>query len=691
MKNNMLSISSSVYNSGTLLSMCGFLLRPIRVTTFFLCTLFYLEGSAKNYYVDPLSQSTIADGSELNPWKTLDQVSTESAEFLPGDTVFFRRDRTYSGKLNIMSSGNAIAPIVFTSYGLGEMPELDNTLTHIIKLSDKEYIIIDGFKIIDRSVHATDHTKLANTTYAIVLENSTNCTIRNCDISLVGIGISISGNSIGTKVHNNRIYNLRMLRNTVGGNDDFGATAIVLASSNVSVTNNHFEDCWGTSYDYLYEGGTVEFFGDTVNNNLIAYNTAVNNNGFIKVGSISNGVSNNNIIAYNKLINCGYLAILQDSGLYRTRINNIQFYNNTVVETIQQLRKPSALFWMPGDGVAGMVTLKNNIFWLSSGINVASSKFDKGSMLHMHNIYRLSNGNVGISLHDTEFFSPLASIFTNITGNPINWIYKLTRGSSAIDFGTPIGFKHDIDGISIFDRPDAGAFEYDAPIIMANIQSGKCNGDSAKVNIQAKGGVPPYNGIGIFSVLSGARNFSVTDSKGKKDSVKVSITETPLLTLTATSTSLNPVSISSTINATPGGGTPPYVFQLDETAFQASAIFSNVTPGSYLLTVRDANGCLTSRSVQVATFEKSLFSPEEGSRFRIFPNPSNYYFTLNNLIYDSNSNIQLEVYNMKGVLLYSASNKFNEQITFGHQLPPGSYNVRLQVDTYVQTFSVVKL
>lgn len=687
----MLSFSRSNYHGVSLLSMCSMLLRPISIMTLFLCTQCYLKGTAKNYYVDPLSQSTLADGSEPNPWKTLDQVSNASTAFLPGDTVFFSRGKTYTGKLNIMSSGDASAPIVFTSYGIGEMPELDNTLTHIIKISNKEYIIIDGFKIIDRSVHATDHNKLANTTYAIVLENSANCTIINCDISLVGIGISISGNSIGTKVHNNRIYNLRMLRNTIGGNDDFGATAIVLASSNISVTNNYFEDCWGTSYDYLYEGGTVEFFGDKVNNNLIAYNTAINNNGFIKIGSISNGISNNNIIAYNKLINCGYLAILQDTGLYRTRINNIQFYNNTVVETIQQLRKPSALFWMPGDGVAGMVAVKNNIFWLSSGINVASAKFDSGSMLHTHNIYRLSNGSAGISLHDTEFFSPLASIFTSITGNPINWNYKLKRGSSAIDFGTSVGLKHDFDGISIFDSPDAGAFEYDVPIIMPDIQSGKCYGDSAKVIIQAKGGVPPYNGIGIFTVLPGVRNFSVTDSRGKKDSIKVSIPEIPLLTLTATSTSLSPVSITSTISAAPGGGTPPYVFQLDQTTFQASAIFSNIAPGSYLLTVRDANGCLTSRSVQVATFEKSLFSPEQGSRFRIFPNPSNYYFTLNNLVYDSNSNILLEVYNMKGVLIYSASNKFNDQITFGHQLPPGSYNVRLQVDTYIQTFSVVKL
>jgi hypothetical protein len=649
------------------------------------------KGFSKNYYVDPFSQSLNAVGTEESPWTTLDQASIASSQFLPGDTIFFKRDRVYTGKLNILCSGNQSSPIVFTSYGSGQLPEFDNTLTHIIKLSNNQYIVIDGLKIIDRSVHATDHSKLANTTYAIVLENSPNCTIKNCDISLVGIGISISGNSIGSSVHDNRIYNLRMLRNTPGGTDDFGATAIVLASSNISVTNNHFEDCWGTSYDYLYEGGTVELFGDRVSNNLIAYNTAINNNGFVKVGSISNGFSTDNMIAYNQVINCGYLAILQDTGLYRTRIKNIQFYNNNIVETIQQLRKPTAVFWMPGEGVAEMIVAKNNIFWLSSGINVASTKFDKGQMIHTNNIYRLSKGIVGLSLHSTEFYSPLSQLFANITGDPTAWNYKLTRGSAAIDFGTPVGFNHDFDGVGIFDRPDVGVFEYDSPIIMATIQGGKCYGDSAHVIIQAKGGVPPYIGTGNFSVLPGIKNFSVTDTRGKKDSVKIAIEEIPTITVTASVTPVSPVSATSTINATASGGTPPYQYQLDGSAFQPSALFTGIIPGSYALNVKDVNGCLASRSVEILPYEKLNFSPEDGSKFKVFPNPSNYYFTLNNLVYNSNSSIQLEVYNMKGVLVYSTSARFSDLITFGHHLPQGTYTIRVQIDSFVQSLSVVKL
>jgi|688.fasta_scaffold127338_2 parallel beta-helix repeat protein len=666
----------------------GYFLKHVLTLLFLFVSLY---SSSKNYYVDPLAEASQQIGSEENPWVTLEQVTSATAMLLPGDTVFFRRGRTYIGKLNILASGAMNAPIVFTTYGSGGMPEFDNTVTHVIKMTDKQYVVIDGFKIIDRTVHPTDHSILANTTYAIVVENSPNCVIKNCDISLVGIGIAVSGNSEGTIVYNNFIHNLRMLRNTVGGNDDFGATGIVLNGSNVTVSKNKFEDCWGNSYDYLFEGGTVEFFGDTVSNNLIIYNTANNNNGFIKIGSIANGIAANNIVAYNKVINCGTLAVLQDTGLYKTRIKNIQFYNNNIVETVQQLRKPPAVFWMNGDGTLAMVVLKNNIFWLSSGINVASSKFDKGQMVHTNNIYRLSQGVVGLSIGGTEFFSPLSPLFTNTIGNPADWDYKLLRNSIAIDFGSPTSINFDFDSTPILDLPDAGVFEFDAPIILATLQNGKCFGDSGLVTIAAKGGTPPYTGIGMFAVSPGTTFFSVSDSKQKKDSVKVTINETPILLADVSAKPLISFNAPSEIKIIATGGTPPYSYSLNSGQFQSSAYFGTIAPGSYNILVRDDNACVIKKSIDIQPYEGVLFNPDQGSRFKVFPNPSNYQFTLDNLLFYSTSDIHLELYNMKGVLLYSKSGKFDANFIFGDQLPRGTYNVRIQVDSSVQNFVIVKL
>jgi parallel beta-helix repeat protein len=665
-----------------------FFLRQTLILVFLLSSLY---SSSKNYYVDPMAAASQKIGSEENPWVSLEEVTSATSMLLPGDTVFFRRGRTYVGKLNILASGAINAPIVFAAYGSGDMPEFDNTLTHVIKMTDKQYVVIDGFKIIDRTVHPTNHSILANTNYAIVVENSPNCIVRNCDISLVGIGISVSGNSHGTLIYNNLIHNLRMLRNTIGGNDDFGATGIVLNSSNVTVSKNKFEDCWGTSYDYLYEGGTVEFFGDTVSDNLIVYNTANNNNGFIKIGSIANGIAANNIVAYNKVINCGTLAILQDTGLYRTRIKNIQFYNNNIVETIQQLRKPPAVFWMNGDGSSGMAVLKNNIFWLSSGINVASSKFDNGQMIHTNNIYRLSQGGVGLSIGATEFFSPLSPLFTNTSGAAVEWDYKLLRNSIGIDFGVPTGLTFDFDSIPIQDLPDAGVFEFDAPIISATLQNGQCFGDSGLVTIAAKGGIPPYTGIGNFHVRPGTTYFSVSDSRQKIDSVKISIAETPILQAEVSAKPLSSFGSPSEISIAANGGTPPYTYSLNSGQYQSFSVFTGIAPGSYNITIRDYNGCEHNKTIDVQPYEGLLFTPEQGSRLKVFPNPSNYQFTLDNLLYYSPSDIHLELYNMKGMLLFSKSGKFDASFNFGAQLPTGTYNVRIQVDTFVQNLVIVKL
>lgn len=55
---------------------------------------------------------------------------------------------------------------------------------------------------------------------------------------------------------------------------------------------------------------------------------------------------------------------------------------------------------------------------------------------------------------------------------------------------------------------------------------------------------------------------------------------------------------SITVNAT--GGTDPYQYKLNNGAFGASAIFDNVAPGNYTVTVKDADGCQFPKPVTVA-------------------------------------------------------------------------------------------
>lgn len=588
------------------------------VLSLFILFLFSNDIFATKYYVDPSSTSSITNGSLASPWKTIAQVNTGSSVLLPGDTVLFKRGQIYAGKLNIAKSGTATNPIVYTNYGTGELPEFTNSVSGVITLYGKQYIVIDGIKITDRTISATDHSVQAKISYAVIVDNSPNCTIKNCDISLVGVAIEITGGSNNTLVTGNNFHNLRMVRNTVGGDDDYGANPMVVGSSNNTITNNRFEECWGTSYDYGFDGGAVEFFGSVMNDNKIMYNTAINCNGFIEVGSSTNGTASNNIIAYNKVINCGILGVYQNGATFSVTVNNLQYYNNTVVETVKQYAKPSVLFWMAGTGNPGMVVVKNNIFWLSSGVNVAGSKFNTGQMIHTNNIYRMTSGTLGITPHTSELQSSTAGLFTSIAGAPDQWNYSLNPTSPAINFGTGIGISKDFIGNQINGSPDAGILEFvtsttTALALTATKGTISCSGGKTDVVISATGGTLPYTGTGTFNVGAGTHKYIVSDAKGIKDSVSIIITQPSALSIVPTAGSISNAGGTTSVTVAGIGGTWPYTFNINNGNYQSSNLFSNISAGTYMLGVKDNNGCTASQSVSIAQPANLLITATQGT------------------------------------------------------------------------------
>ena len=146
---------------------------------------------ATNYYVDPSSTASTANGTLAFPWKTIAQVNSGTTLLNPGDSVLFKRGQSFSGRLTISRSGSASAQIVYSNYGSGNLPEFNNAITDIINITNKQYVVIDGIKIIDNSISTTDHTVQAKISYAINIENSANCSIKNCDISLVCVVIAV--------------------------------------------------------------------------------------------------------------------------------------------------------------------------------------------------------------------------------------------------------------------------------------------------------------------------------------------------------------------------------------------------------------------------------------------------------------------------------------------------------------------
>lgn len=660
-----------------------------------------LQVKATNYYVDPSSTSSTANGSINAPWKSISALNANASLLLPGDSVFFKKGQTYSGRLSINKSGTATSPIVYTNYGTGELPEFNNSVSDIIYIYNKQYIIIDGIKIIDRSISETDHTVQAKISYAITLDNSPYCTISNCDISRVGVGIAVQAGSNNTTIVNNYMHNMRMVRNTptsVNPDDDYGANPMVIGSSNNSINNNRFEDCWALSYDYGYDGGAVEFFGASMNNNKVMYNTAINCNGFLEIGSHVNGTADNNIIAYNKIINCGIIGVYQNGSTFTVSIKNLQYYNNTIIETKKQFAQPTVLFWMAGTGTPGMVIVKNNIFWLASGVNVVNSKFGNGQMTHTNNIYRMSAGSPGFTLHATELLNSSLNLFTNSTGDERLWDLTPISTSPAINFGTPVGLTNDFNGDQLTDAPDAGIIEYKlisakstTPVLFAEVSSDSinCNGGTALITITAKGGLAPYSGTGSFSVKAGVHQFVVSDNSGQKDTVEITLSEPKAIALSVTSGTISTENGTTSMTISATGGTSPYLFSLNSGAYQTSNIFYSLTAGSYLITTKDNNNCTKTITHTINPYLESYTKVRY--RVRIYPNPTTNYF----IVKVTNANKSLPVYisiqDGYGKILYAIKGSIYTSYNIGHNLNAGTYYIKTTMGSSTYTFKVLKL
>ncbi|MFM7595672.1 MAG: gliding motility-associated C-terminal domain-containing protein [Flavobacteriales bacterium] len=126
-----------------------------------------------------------------------------------------------------------------------------------------------------------------------------------------------------------------------------------------------------------------------------------------------------------------------------------------------------------------------------------------------------------------------------------------------------------------------------------------CNGGTAVVNVTASGGTAPLSGIGSFTVSAGNQSFTVTDANGCAVVATINVTEPAVLTATANGSNItcngaNDGILAANIN----GGTAGYSYSWSNG--QSTNTITNLTPGSYNLTVTDANGCVATASGNIA-------------------------------------------------------------------------------------------
>jgi hypothetical protein len=478
-----------------------------------------ITANARKFYVSESGNDTYTTTQSQNPatpWKTLSKAQSNVTN---GDSVLFAKGSKFTGTLTLNSKSN----IYFGVYGTGADPLFwgnGSTISVLIKLNSCTNITFYGWNISDTTISATDRyiqAKIQNVfaTY----QGCSGVVIRKCRMDRTGYGVYFPPGNNNNTVDSCDIGNLRMIRNTpqsVNPDDDYGGVPVQLSSSNNIVTNNYFHDCYAASYDYAFDGGGIEFFeeGSVIENNIIAYNTFYDCNGIFEFGSNNDGVANNliqnNKIYYNKIINNNTAVYISNSGQYKTKVVNLQFYNNVIVQTVPNTNPAGSSGIMfslsAADATTGIIVLKNNIIQVSNGLALTRSGQLTGTNLtHTNNIYKLSNGTVtNFTLNGTEI-STSGTIWVNTTNtNPLNWDYTLISASPAINTGVDVGLIRDFIGNPIYQTPDIGIYEkYSTvsitPCTFTYEPWSSCNGSyqTRRYVLSPRGcvGVPPIDSI----------------------------------------------------------------------------------------------------------------------------------------------------------------------------------------------------
>lgn len=142
---------------------------------------------------------------------------------------------------------------------------------------------------------------------------------------------------------------------------------------------------------------------------------------------------------------------------------------------------------------------------------------------------------------------------------------------------------------------------------VASIDNVTCNGSNdGKVDVTVNGGTPPYTFLwntnatteDINELPGGVYTVTVTDANGCSETITATVTEAPALVVNANITGSVTCAGGSNamITVSVNGGVGPYTYSLNGAAYQVDSVFRNLAPGTYVISVRDAEGCITSTS-----------------------------------------------------------------------------------------------
>lgn len=256
-------------------------------------------GGATTYFID-CAGSEDGTGTWERPWKSAAKLKDVSLE--PGSKVSFKRGCTWEGQIRINGRGSAQLPIEISAHGEGQAPKLrdtDASGNDAVVTVAAPYAVISNLHVSGGASHG-------------VHVQGEHGVVRNVEIEQTAFGVRFTGQ--GSTASNVSVHDLRMFRNTQGGDDDAGAVGFVVEAADVTVERSSCTNCRAKSYDYGYDGGFIEIWqhGDRLK---ILNNRGTNTQGFLEAGGQDgNGSAVDVVIRGNVMRECHGGAINLHTG-----------------------------------------------------------------------------------------------------------------------------------------------------------------------------------------------------------------------------------------------------------------------------------------------------------------------------------------------------------------------------------------